>query len=133
MIDIEKMLRSGKSIDEINQTICDELNAAQKKLDAEQKAKEEAFKKEEAARKAKKTKEAFKNKHFNEAVAALNSYFTVDGEMSFTQEEITFALKAAIDGLILGRKFNNAIDSRAEVKKTDTGNLWNIIAEAFGL
>ena len=31
MIDIEKMLRSGKSIDEINQKICKELNAAKRK------------------------------------------------------------------------------------------------------
>lgn len=133
MIDIEKMLRSGKSIDEINQKICDELNAAQRKLDAEQRAKEEAYRKEEAERKAKKAREAFKNKHFNEAVAALNSYFAVDKEMSFTQEEITLALKATIDGLTFGKKLNCAIDSNAEVNKIDAGELWNVIAEAFGL
>lgn len=133
MIDIEKMLRSGKSIDEINQAICDELNAAQEKLDAEQKAKEEAYRKEEAERKAKKAKEVFKKKHFNEAVAALNAYFTVDKEMSFTQEEIIFALKTAIEGLTLSKRFNDAIGSNAEVDKIDTSALWRIVAETFGL
>jgi Skp family chaperone for outer membrane proteins len=126
MIDIEKMLRSGKSIDEINQKICDELNAAQRKLDAEQRAKEEAARKEEAERKAKKAREAFKKKHFNEAVAALNAYFTIDKEMSFTQEEITIALQAAIDGLVLGQKFNSAIEINP-----NPNSLWDVIKEVL--
>ena len=53
--------------------------------------------------------------------------------MSFTQEELTLALRATIDGLTFGKKLNSTIASNAEVNKIDAGELWNVIAEAFGL
>ncbi len=66
MIDIEKMLREGKSLEDIGAAVSAEMNAAQKKIDEEAtaKAKEKKLKeKKEVARKA--------------AIAALKDYFAL--------------------------------------------------------
>ena len=44
MLDIEKLMREGKSPDEIGQMVTDEMNAAQSKIDAEKEAEAEAAK-----------------------------------------------------------------------------------------
>lgn len=44
MLDIEKLMREGKSLEEIGNLVTAEMNAAQTKIDAEKEAKEEAKK-----------------------------------------------------------------------------------------
>lgn len=65
MIDIEKLLREGKTMDEIGTLITNELNAAQTRIDEEAKAKRKA---EEEKKTLKKKREA--------AIAALTSYIS---------------------------------------------------------
>ena len=133
MIDVEKMLRSGMSLDDINKVICNEMNAAQKKLDAEKKAKEEAFRKEEAARKAKEEKEKNEKRYFNAAVAALGTYLTVVSKYEFTKEEVELAVRSAAEGLMISKKFMAAIDEKGEMKNPNDENMWDTIMHVFGV
>jgi uncharacterized spore protein YtfJ len=64
MLDIEKLMREGKSLDEIGKMVTDEMNAAQTKIDAEKEAEEEAKKVSKRKTDAR-----------NAAVAALSDYF----------------------------------------------------------
>ena len=77
MLDIEKLIREGKSLDEIGKMVIDEMNAAQTKIDAEKKAARIAAEKKakaaEEARKASKRKTDAREA----AVAALADYFTL--------------------------------------------------------
>ena len=66
MLDIEKLMREGKSLEEIGKMVTDEMNAAQTKIDAEKDAEEEARK---ASQRKTDAREA--------AVAALADYFTL--------------------------------------------------------
>lgn len=66
MLDIEKLMREGKSLDEIGKMVTDEMNAAQSKIDAEKKAKAET---------AKLSKR--KTDVRNAVVAALTDYFAL--------------------------------------------------------
>ena len=73
MLDIEKLMREGKSLDEIGKMVTDEMNAAQTKIDAERIAAEKKAKAAEEARKASKRKTDAREA----AVAALADYFTL--------------------------------------------------------
>ena len=66
MLDIEKLIREGKSPDEIGKIVTDEMNTAQKKIDAEKKAKAEA---EKTSKRKTDAREA--------AVAAFSTYLTL--------------------------------------------------------
>lgn len=77
MLDIEKMLREGKSLSEIGDLVSKELNAAQTKIDAEKEAARIAA--EKKAKAAEEAKKASKRKADARAiaVAALADYFTL--------------------------------------------------------
>lgn len=77
MLDIEKLMREGKTPDEIGELVTDEMNAAQTKLDAEREAARiAAEKKAKAAEEAKKASKR-KTDAREAAVAALSDYFTL--------------------------------------------------------
>ena len=80
MLDIEKLMREGKSLDEIGKMVTAEMNAAQTKIDAEKEAARIAAEKKakaaEEARKASKRKTDARNAAVA-AVAALSDYFTL--------------------------------------------------------
>ena len=77
MLDIEKLMREGKSLDEIGKMVTDEMNAAQIKIDAEKEAARiAAEKKAKAAEEAKKASKR-KTDARETAVAALADYFTL--------------------------------------------------------
>jgi fructose 1,6-bisphosphatase len=77
MLDIEKMLREGKSLSEIGDAVSKELNSAQTKIDAEtEAARIAAEKKAKAAEEAKKASKR-KTDAREAAVAALSDYFTL--------------------------------------------------------
>ena len=71
MLDIEKLMREGKSLDEIGKMVTAEMNAAQTKIDAEKKAKAEAAKLSKRKTDAR-----------NAVIAALTDYFTLVLPMS---------------------------------------------------
>ena len=77
MLDIEKLMREGKTLDEIGKMVTDAMNAAQTKIDAEKEAARIAAEKKakaaEEARKASKRKTDAREA----AVAALADYFTL--------------------------------------------------------
>lgn len=77
MLDIEKLMREGKTLDEIGKMVTDEMNAAQTKIDAEKEAARIAAEKKakaaEEARKASKRKTDAREA----AVAALADYFAL--------------------------------------------------------
>ena len=73
MLDIEKLMREGKSLEEIGKLVTDEMNAAQTKIDAEREAAEKKAKAAEEAKKASKRKADAREA----AVAALADYFTL--------------------------------------------------------
>ena len=77
MLDIEKLLREGKSLDEIGDLVSKELNAAQTKIDAEREAARIAA--EKKARAAEEARKASKRKTDarEAAVAALADYFAL--------------------------------------------------------
>ena len=77
MLDIEKLIREGKSLDEIGKMVTDEMNAAQTKIDAEREAARIAA--ERKAKAAEEAKKASKRKTDarEAAVAALSDYFTL--------------------------------------------------------
>lgn len=131
--DMYSHLMNGGDPQVLLDAFIEDLNNVQKAVDAEKKAKEEAFKKEEAERKAKKAKEAFKKKHFNEAVAALGTYLTFVSEYEFKKEEVESALKAAVEGLTLSKKFLSAFETKGEVESVNTNGIWDTIVDIFGL
>jgi hypothetical protein len=77
MLDIEKLMREGKSLDEIGKMVTNEMNAAQTKIDAEKEA--ERIAAEKKARVAEEAKKASQRKTDarEAAVAALADYFTL--------------------------------------------------------
>ena len=77
MLDIEKLMREGKSPDEIGKMVTDEMNAAQTRIGAEQATARLAA--ERKARAAEEAKKASKRKTDarEAAVAALADYFTL--------------------------------------------------------
>ena len=89
MINPYELLKSGKSLDDINKLICDELTAAQQKIDVE---KAEELKKAAAAKKAeeeKKARELAINKVKGDAVSAVHRYFILtDKDTLWTKESV---------------------------------------------
>ena len=89
MINPYELLKSGKSLDDINKLICDELTAAQQKIDVE---KAEEAKREAAAKKAeaeKKAKALIIHKLKGDAVTALYNFFkAVDEDTVWTKESV---------------------------------------------
>ena len=77
MLDIEKLLREGKTLSEIGDVVSKELNTAQAKIDAEKEAARIAA--EKKAKAAEEAKKASKRKidAREAAVAALSDYFTL--------------------------------------------------------
>ena len=73
MLDIEKLMREGKTLDEIGKMVTDEMNVAQIKIDAERIAAEKKAKAAEEAKKASKRKTDAREA----AVAALSDYFAL--------------------------------------------------------
>lgn len=73
MLDIEKLMREGKSLEEIGKMVTDEMNAAQTKIDAERIAAEKKAKAKAEAEKASKRKTDAREA----AVTALADYFTL--------------------------------------------------------
>lgn len=77
MLDIEKLMREGKTLDEIGKLVTDEMNAAQTKIDAEKEAARiAAEKKAKAAEEAKKASKR-KTDAREAAVTALTDYLTL--------------------------------------------------------
>ena len=77
MLDIEKLMREGKSLDEIGKMVTDEMNAVQTKIDAEKEAARiAAEKKAKAAEEARKASQRKADARAM-AVAALSDYFTL--------------------------------------------------------
>lgn len=77
MLDIEKLMREGKSLEEIGKLVTDAMNTAQTKIDAEKEAARIAA--EKKAKAAEEAKRASKRKTDarEAAVAALADYFTL--------------------------------------------------------
>ena len=77
MLDIEKLMREGKSLEEIGQMVTDEMNAAQTKIDEEKEAARIAAEKKakvtEEAKKASKRKTDVREA----AIAAFSTYLTL--------------------------------------------------------
>ena len=87
MLDIEKLLREGKSLEDIGHIVSSELNAAQKKIDAEKvkaAAEKELKGKKEEARKA--------------AIAAARTYYALVYS-EFSTEDLEEFAKTAIDSV----------------------------------
>ena len=77
MLDIEKLMREGKSPEEIGKMVTDAMNSAQTKIDTEREAARiAAEKKAKAAEEAKKASQR-KTDAREAAVAALADYFTL--------------------------------------------------------
>ncbi len=73
MLDIEKLMREGKSLDEIGKMVTDEMNAAQTKIDAEKEAARIAAEKKAEAKKASKRKADAREA----VVAAFSTYLSL--------------------------------------------------------
>ena len=129
--DMYSHLMNGGDPQVLLDAFINELNDAQKKVNAEKKAKEEALKKEEAARKAKEEKEKNEKRYFNAAVAALGTYLTVVSKYEFTKEEVELAVRSAADGLILSKKILSSLDKGNEIENHNSANLLDIIASVF--
>lgn len=77
MLDIEKLMREGKTLEEIGKLVTDEMNTAQKKIDAEKEAARIAAEKK-AKEEAEAKKVSKKKTDAREAVvAAFSTYLTL--------------------------------------------------------
>lgn len=102
MINPYELLKSGKSLDDINKLICDELTAAQQKIDVE---KAEEAKKAAAAKKAeaeKKAKTLVMHKLKVDAATALYNFFKAADEDTVWTKEVV----------------SNFLDQLVEIEKT---------------
>ena len=77
MLDIEKLMREGKSLEEIGKLVTDEMNAAQTKIDAEKEAARIAAEKKAKAKAEAEKASKRKTDAREAAVAALADYFTL--------------------------------------------------------
>ena len=98
MLDIEKLMREGKSLEEIGKLVTDEMNAAQTKIKAEREAERIAAEKKakaaEEARKASKRKTDAREA----AVAALIDYFAIVMPVS-KEMDMVEVVNEALDSL----------------------------------
>ena len=93
MLDIEKLLREGKTLDEIGDLVSAELNAAQDKIDAENAKKAAAEKEKEALNNARDT-----------AVTALMNYITLVSPKTAKEVDLTKVLTDSLDSIVEGLK-----------------------------
>ena len=83
MLDIEKLMREGKTLEEIGQLVSEEMNTAQKKIDAEQEAKKAQAEKEQKLKEAR-----------DFAVSQLSNYFSLLLEEEVSEDMVRTALKS---------------------------------------
>lgn len=131
--DMYSHLMNGGDPQVLLDAFINELNDAQKRVDTDKKAKEEAEKKAAAEKKEREEKMKNEKRYFNAAVSALGTYLTLVSKYEFKKEEVETALKAAIDGLVLSKKFLSALDEKGEVKDTNVNGIWDTIVDIFGL
>lgn len=93
MLDIEKLLREGKTLEEIGDLVSEELNIAQGKIDEENKKKEAVAKAEEALQEAK-----------NTAVTALANYITLVSPKIAEEVNLEEVLDDGLDSIVEGLK-----------------------------
>ena len=104
MLDIEKLMREGKSLEEIGKMVTDEMNIAQKKIDAEKEAAEAATKKKETL------------KHYREAaVAAFTSYLTLALGEEISEDIVRTAIVELEDSINAIKKIKVSVNG-AEIK-----------------
>jgi sRNA-binding protein len=77
MLDIEKLMREGKSLDEIGKMVTDAMNAAQTKIDAEKEAARIAAEKKAKAEAEAKKASKRKTDAREAAVAAFSTYLSL--------------------------------------------------------
>ena len=111
MLDIEKLLREGKTMDEIGNIITKELNNAQSRIDEERKKAKEENEKKEAVYKARK-----------EAVAALKHYLSLVSETEIKDEIID----ASLEDIELG------INLLKNTKISRDGHPFDLLSFLFG-
>ena len=121
MINPYELLKSGKSLDDINKLICDELTKAQQKIDLE---KAEEVKKAAAAKKAeaeKKAKVIIMNRLKEDAATATYNYLkAADEDTVWTKETVSTLLEQLVDIEKAVKKLN------VKVTKADN-SFWNSI------
>lgn len=93
MLDIEKLLREGKTLEEIGDLVSAELNTAQEKIDEENKKKAAAAKEKEALQKAKEA-----------AVTALINYITIVSPRAAKETDLAEILNDSLDSIVEGLK-----------------------------
>lgn len=91
MLDIEKLLREGKTLDEIGNLVSAELNAAQDKIDAENAKKAAAEKEKEALNTAK-----------DAAITALMNYITIASPKTAREVDLKEVLNDSLDSIVEG-------------------------------
>ena len=94
MLDIEKLMREGKSLEEIGKLVTDEMNAAQTKIDAEKEAARIAAEKKAEEKRISQRKTDARNA----AIAALADYFTLVLPMS-KEVDMKAVVGEALDSL----------------------------------
>ena len=100
MIDIEKLMREGKSLDEIGVLITNEMNATQEKLNKEAEEKRIAAEKKKKAEAAAKAKKANTEKARAAAVTALTDYFAlVMADLGMSEQEIKEYVSTALSSV----------------------------------
>lgn len=121
MLDIEKLMREGKSLDEIGKMVTDEMNAAQIKIDAEKEAARIAAEKKARAKAEAEKASQRKADARKAAVAAAMSYYALVYP-EFSTENLEEFAKTAIDSVA---------KSIEMVKKLEEGKFTSIF-EIFG-
>ena len=106
MLDIEKLIREGKSLEEIGNLVTDEMNAAQKKIDKER---EEAKKVAEKQEKLTVAREV--------AITALTNYFTlvlpkVTNDKYNMRELVTESLDSLEDTIEYMKRFKIKVNGK---------------------
>ena len=103
MLDIEKLMREGKSLEEIGKMVTDEMNTAQKKIDAERETARIAAEKKARAEEAKKASKR-KADAREAAATALADYFALvlpNGKEVDMKEIVSEALDSLEDTIKL--------------------------------
>ena len=107
MLDIEKLMREGKSLDEIGKMVTDAMNAAQMKIDAEKEAARIAAEKKAEEKRISKRKTDARNV----AIAALADYFAFVLPMS-KDVDMKAVVGEALDSLEETIKLMNSVTVR---------------------
>ena len=107
MLDIEKLMREGKTLEEIGKLVTDEMNVAQEKIDKE---KEEAKKVAEKQEKLTVAREA--------AITALTNYFTlvlpkVTNDKYNMRELVTESLDSLEDTIEYMKRFKIKVNGKS--------------------